>query len=135
MRGGAFLDTNLLVHAALQPGARSDRARELLAEGGVISAQVLNGFADVARRELRKPWPEVAQALGAVRALCRPPLPITLATHEAALGIAGRLGCPIYDSLIIAPALEAGCVPLFPEDVQDGQVIGGGLTIRNPFSP
>ncbi len=92
MRGGVFFDTNLLVYAALQPDRRSERARTLLARGGTVSVQVLNEFANVARRELRRPWPEVTQALSDTRALCRPPLPIGLATHEAALGIAGRLG-------------------------------------------
>ena len=62
-----------------------------------------------------------------------PPLPITLATHEAALGIAARFGYRIYDSLIIASALEAACATLYSEDMQDGQVIEGRLTIRNPF--
>jgi predicted nucleic acid-binding protein len=133
VKGPAFFDTNLLIYAALQPDARSDRARALLAQGGAISVQVLNEFANVARRKLRKPWPEVARALDAVRALCQPPLPITLATHEAALGIADRLGYRLYDSLIIASALEARCAILFSKDLQDGQVVEGRLTIRNPF--
>ena len=135
MKGGAFLDTNLLVYAALQPDARSDRARALLAEGATISVQVLNEFANVARHKPRKPWPEVTQALASIRALCAPPLPVPLATHEAALGIAVRLGYRLYDSLIIASALEAGCATLYSEDLQDGQVIDGRLTIRNPFKP
>jgi predicted nucleic acid-binding protein len=54
---------------------------------------------------------------------------------EAALGIAARTGYQFYDALIIAAALEAGCTTLFSEDLQDGQVINGGLTIRNPFEP
>jgi predicted nucleic acid-binding protein len=135
MRGAAFLDNNLLVHAALRPDARSDRACALLAEGGVVSVQVLNEFANVARRKLRRPWPEVRRALADIRALCPPPLPITLAAHEAALGIAGRLGCSIYDSLVVASALEANCATLFSEDMRDGQVIEGKLTIRDPFKP
>ena len=135
MRGGAFFDTNLLVHAALQPDPRSERARGLLARGGAVSVQVLNEFANVAGRKLRRPWPEVAQALSDIRALCPPPLPITLATHEAALGIAGRLGYGFYDSLTIASALEAGCATLYSEDMQDGQAIEGALTIRDPFAP
>lgn len=135
MRDVAFFDTNLLVYAALQPDPRSERARGLLARGGTVSVQVLNEFANVARRKLRKPWTEVAQALSDIRAFCPPPLPITLATHEAALGIAGRLGYGFYDSLVIASALEAGCVRLYSEDMQDGQVIEGTLTIRNPFAP
>lgn len=97
--------------------------------------QVLTEFANVARRKLRKPWPEVARALSVIRALCSPPLPVTLATHEAALGIAGRLGYGFHDSLVIASALEAGCVRRRSEDMQGGQVVEGRLTIRNPFAP
>ncbi len=55
----AFLDSNILVYAALQQDWRSETARELLAASGVISVQVLNEFANVARRKLRQPWPEV----------------------------------------------------------------------------
>ncbi len=99
----------------------------------MISVQVLNEFVNVAHRKLRRPWPEIAMAVSAIRDLCPPPAPITLATHEAALGVANRAGYQFYDALIIAAALEAGCGTLFSEDLQDGQVIEGSLTIRNPF--
>ena len=88
----AFLDSDILVYAALQPDWRSETARELLAAGGVISVQVLNEFANVARRKLRRPWPEIRQALADIRLLCPPPLPLTAATHEAALAMAVRHG-------------------------------------------
>ena len=88
----------------------------------------------VARRKLRRPWPEIHQALAAIRACCPPPRPLTLATHEAALGLAERYGFQVYDALIVAAALEAGCGTLFSEDMQDGQLIEGRLTIRNPFA-
>ena len=78
---------------------------------------------------------DVRRALAGIRAFCPQPLPITAATHEAALGIAERLGYQVYDSLIIASALEAGCATLYSEDMQDGQVVEGRLTIRNPFTP
>lgn len=130
-----FLDTHVLVYAALQPDPRSDAARALLRGGGMISVQVLNEFAHVARRKLRRPWPEVRHALAAVRALCRAPLPLTTATHEAALGLAEQTGYAFYDALILAAALEAGCETVLTEDMRDGQVIDGRLTIRNPFRP
>ena len=130
-----FLDTNVLVYAALQPDPRSDAACALLRGGGVVSVQVLNEFANVARRKLRRPWPEVRRALAAVRALCPAPWPITTATHEAALALAERTGYALYDALVLASALEAGCDILCSEDMQDGQVIDGSLTIRNPFRP
>jgi predicted nucleic acid-binding protein len=129
-----FLDSNVLIYAALQPDARSDAARALLAQRGTISVQVLNEFANVAHRKLHRSWAEIAQALAAIRVLCQPPLPITVAMHEAALGIAARTGYQFYDALIIGSALDAGCTTLFSEDLQDGQVIGGRLTIRNPFA-
>jgi len=59
-------------------------------------------FATVARRKLRLSWTEAIEALDAVRALCPPPRPLTLATHEAAPRIADRLGYRVYDSLISA---------------------------------
>ena len=87
-----FLDTNILLYAALQPDPRSETARGLLARGGLVSVQVLNEFTAVARRKLRRPWPEVMQALAAIRTLCPAPRPLTVATHEAAVGLAERLG-------------------------------------------
>jgi hypothetical protein len=48
--------------------------------------------------------------------------------------LAERLGLSIYDGTIMASALLSGCATLYPEDLQDGQVIDGQLTIRNPFS-
>jgi predicted nucleic acid-binding protein len=38
-----------------------------------------------------------------------------------------------WDSLILAAALESGCIWLYSEDLQDGQQIENTLTIRNPF--
>lgn len=133
MSRGVFLDSNVLVYAALQPDRRTAVAKDLLAQGGTISVQVLNEFANVARRKLRRPWPEIARALADIRAVCPAPLPLTVATHEAALALATRHGFAFYDALIVAAALEAGCATLLSEDMQDGQVIEGRLTIRNPF--
>jgi len=129
----AFLDSNILVYAALQPDWRSETAREMMAAGGVISVQVLNEFANVAWRKLRRSWPEIRQALADIRLLFPPPLPLTAATHEAALAMAARHGFSFYDALIVASALEAGCTTLLSEDMQDGLVVEGRLTLRNPF--
>ena len=128
-----FLDTNVLLYASLHPDPRSEAARALLARRGTISVQVLNEFASVAARKLHRTWPEITRAFAAIRVLCAPPRPLTLATHEAGIVIAGRTGYRLYDALIIAAALEAGCDALFSEDLHDGQVIDGRLTIHNPF--
>jgi predicted nucleic acid-binding protein len=113
---------------------RTAKAEELLASGGVLSVQVLNEFVSVARRKILMSWIDVTEALDAFRILCPSPLPITVETHEAALRIAGTHGHNIYDALVIAAALEAGCATLYSEDFQDGQTFDGQLTIRNPFA-
>jgi predicted nucleic acid-binding protein len=133
MSGRTFFDTNVLVYAVSRDDKRADRAEALLSEGGVVSVQVLNEFAAVAHRKLGMSWPEVIDALTTFRKLCAPPVPVTLETHEAALRITVQYGYGIYDGLILAAALAAGCTTLLSEDMQDGQVIDSKLTIRNPF--
>ncbi len=134
MNGRGFLDTNVLIYSTLTSDPRSNVARDLLSRRNIISVQVLNEFASVARRKLHRAWPDVVRALTAIRALCPTPHPITVAAHESALAIASRRGYQLYDALIIATALEAGCATLYSEDLQDGQIIDRRLTIRNPFA-
>jgi predicted nucleic acid-binding protein len=134
MRVEAFFDTNVLIYAVALDDPRNTQAEELLASGGTISVQILNEFVSVARRKLLMPWRNVMRTLDAFRVLCPSPLPVTIEMHEAALKIAEKHGYGIYDALVIAAALEAGCSILYSEDFQDGQTIDGKLTIRNPFA-
>jgi predicted nucleic acid-binding protein len=122
----------VLIYAFAKDDPRAKIAEGLLARGGTIGVQNLNEFVNVAVRKLAMPWKEVVQALGVIRVLCPSPVPLTLRTHDAALRISGRYGYHIYDSLVIAAALEAGCGTLYSEDMKDGQVIED-LTLRNPF--
>lgn len=133
MPGKCFFDTNVLIYAISQNDPRGPRAEALLAAGGVVGVQVLNEFVSVARRKMRMPWKDVTEALDAIRVLCPSPVPITISTHETALKIAAVHGYEIYDALVVAAALESDCATLYSEDLQDGQVIDGKLTIRNPF--
>lgn len=129
-----FLDTNILLYAIGQDDVRTPVAEALLEQDGIISVQVLNELASVAHRKLKMSWRQVTSVLGALRVLCPRVVPITAETHDAAFRLAVRHGFSIYDALIVAAALEAGCRTLYSEDLQSGQVIGGRLTIRNPFA-
>ena len=126
-----FFDTNILVYAQ-QNGAKAEKARALLAAGGVLSVQVLNEFAAVARRKLGKEWDEIGEAIEDALALVDPPLPLTTALHAMAREIARDHGFRFYDALILAAALDAGCDTLFSEDLQDGRAFGA-LRVVNPF--
>lgn len=134
MPGKAFLDTNILVYTIAENDPRAARAEELLEAGGVVSVQVLNEFVSVARRKMRMPCKDVSEALDAIRVLCPSPVPVSISTHQSALQIAESHRYEIYDALVVAAALEAGCTTLYSEDLQDGQVIDGRLTVRNPFA-
>jgi predicted nucleic acid-binding protein len=133
MSGKAFFDTNILVYVVGQKDERTDTAEALLAGGGIISVQVLNELANVSRKKLRMSWEEIDEALAAVRVLCPSPMPLTSDTHDAGRRIAAKYGYGMFDGSIAASALEAECDTLYSEDLQDGQVIEGRLTIRNPF--
>ena len=132
MPAKVFFDTNVLIYAVAENDPRSAQAEELLASGGVLSVQVLNEFAAVARRKLKMPWHDVRDALSSVRTLCEAPAALSVETHEAALEIAEQYGYHIYDALILAAALDANCDTLYTEDMQTGQRVGA-ITIRNPF--
>ena len=128
----AFLDTNLLVYAQ-GTDAKSEIARQVILEGGVISVQVLNEFTNVLRRKFSLSWDEITEALEDVNTALDTVRPIDVETHSAAVELAREHGFSFYDALIIAAALQAGCDQLLTEDLQAGRRIEG-LAIVNPFS-
>ncbi len=132
MKALAFFDTNVLLYLLSADTAKADRAEALLAEGGHVSVQVLNEFAAVATRKLGLQWREVRDVLGAVRAVCSVES-LTPDIHDRAIGIAERYQLHIYDALILATALLAGCDRVYSEDLQAGQRIEKRLRIISPF--
>jgi predicted nucleic acid-binding protein len=126
-----FIDTNVLLYLLSGDAARADRASAEVQEGGVVSVQVLNEFADVALRKLRLTASETREVLGAVRAACDC-VALTVETHDAGLEIARRHRIHVYDAMIIASAQLAGCRTLLTEDLNDGQRFGA-VVVRNPF--
>jgi predicted nucleic acid-binding protein len=128
----ASLDSNVIIYLAEGDSRKRLRSKALVAEGGWISAQVMNEVAAVARRKLRLAWPAVHELLALVRSLLTVE-PLTLATHEQALFVAERYRLDVYDAAVVASALLAGCDTLWSEDMHHGLVVEGSLTIRNPY--
>jgi len=129
---GELLDSNILVYA-FTTDSRARAAQALLERGCFVSVQGLNEFTNVARRKLGMSWEEVRVALDAMRTVCRGVLPIDTETHEEGLRVAERYGYPIFDALVVATALRAGCDILHTEDMHDGMLIDERLRIANPF--
>ena len=133
MNAEVFFDTNVLLYLLSDDPAKAGRAEALLAEGGTISVQVLNEFASVCRRKLGLELREVQEFVETFRAVCAV-VPVDLPLHEDGVALAYRHKIAVYDGLIVAAALRAGCRTLFTEDLRHGERVEG-LVIVNPFTP
>ncbi len=127
-----FIDTNVLVYLASGHKAKADRAERILKEGGIISVQVLNEFASVARRKLGMTWSETNIFLSTFREVLTV-VPVTEEIHEAGLTLAERYQLAVYDGMIVAAAVDTGCDVVLSEDMKHDLVVDGRLTIVNPF--
>ena len=97
-----------------------------------VGVQVFNELCNVALRR-KLDWPKTRELLATMEMLCVDVVPLTLDVHKRGLGIRDKYQLQIFDSMMLAAALEAGCNTFYSEDMQDGQVIEHTLTIKNPF--
>jgi len=127
-----FLDTNVLLYLLSGDDSKADRAEGELNAGGVVSVQVLNEFASVTSRKLKMSIAEIREMLATIRAICKV-VPVSEGTHDLGLQVAEQYGLSIYDAMIVASAVLAGCKTIVSEDMQDGQIVQGRLRVWNPF--
>ena len=130
---GPFLDSNILVYA-YSDDSRSAVAQSICERPHTLSVQTLNEFANVARRKLRHNWDEITENLTAIVDLAETIVPLSVDLHQTGIALADRYKLQVYDGMILAAAIEAGCETLYSEDMQHGMVIEDHLTIRNPFA-
>ncbi len=128
----SFIDSNVILYVASADARKAAAAEQVLAQGGIVSVQVLNEIAHIARRKMGMTWAEVRAFLDPVRRLCSV-TPLDAATHDCGLRIAERYSISLFDSMIVAAALLADCSTLYSEVMQDGLLIEAQLRIINPF--
>ena len=126
-----FIDSNVVLYLFSSDTLKADRAESLLQSGGLISVQVLNEVASVCLRKLKMTWEDVDAVLETLKSTCEV-LPVTLASHEKAVGLAERFQISFYDANIAATAILCGADTLFSEDLQNGMSMDS-LTVVNPF--
>ncbi|MGL4279012.1 MAG: PIN domain-containing protein [Albidovulum sp.] len=127
-----FADTNIILYL-LDDGPKADRAEAILGQGPRISVQVLNEALVNCRRKAGLSWEETGAFLTGIQSLC-PVEDLTPETHQIGRALAERYGFAVYDAMIVASALIAGCTTLWTEDMQDGLVVEDRLRITNPFA-
>mgnify|MGYP000157626604 CR=1 FL=1 len=134
-----FLNTNVIVYSFddSQP-EKKERALVLIGEAlqnglGIVSAQVIQEFLNVATRRFKVPLTTEDCQLY-LRTVLGPLCQVypDQALYEASLELQQETGYSFYDALILAGALRGGCEMLYSEDLQDGRQVRG-LRIVNPF--
>lgn len=129
-----FIDTNIVIYSLSQNTAKQDVAIALLAQSPVTSVQVLSETSNVMRRKLGFDIPSVKAVINRIALECSRVQPLSMSTLRYGLELSERYGFSHYDSLIVASALEGGCIELYSEDMHDGLIVDQQLTIVNPFS-
>ena len=133
MLASPFLDSNILIYA-YGDDPKTKRAQSICSRPHVISVQSLNEFASVMHRKMRYDWDRIRPCLVSILDLAEQVLPLTVETHKIGIALAERYKLQVYDGMVLAAALEAGCDKLYSEDMQNGMIIEDSLTIRNPFA-
>jgi len=127
------LDTNILIyfHSNDEPD-KQKIAINLFSLYPVISTQVLSEYLNVVKNKLKLPKDEIMDVCMQNIEMCILQ-PVSFATLKYARDLLDRYDFQLFDSIIVASALEAGCHILYSEDMQHNMKIDRKLTIINPF--
>ncbi len=127
------LDTNIIIysHGSDVPGKQA-KARELLNGAPVISSQVISEYLNVMRRLFKMNKKDLMNTCSLWLENCYVQ-PVVFCTIDLARRLIDKYDFQMFDSIVVASALEAKCDILYSEDMQHNQVIDGMLKILNPF--
>jgi predicted nucleic acid-binding protein len=128
-----FLDSNILVYVYSEDEVeKREKSRSLYGDTATISTQVLNEVANVFLLKFRIAPDDVARKIRELSQGCKISV-VDFETVMSAIRLHREYGYSYFDSLMLASALREECSTIYTEDMQNGQVIDGTLTIVNPF--
>jgi predicted nucleic acid-binding protein len=134
---GDFVDSNVWLYAFIQGGdpGKSNRATQLVQSiQPIVSTQVINEVSVNLLRKAAFTELQVQQLIDSFYAKYRV-LDVQKSTLLRASDLRSRFSLSFWDGLIVAAARESGCDVLYSEDLSNGLVIDGALTVTNPFVP
>ena len=126
------LDTNILIYLEGNDVSKRETAEILLSYDPVIPAQVISEFINVIRR-LRNisKYQLIAETANLFHHCLIAPL--EQSTLDLAKILIEKYDFQIFDSIVVASALETNCVTLYSEDMQHNLTVNQQLKIINPF--
>ena len=136
MNDKMFIDTNIWVYAKIDGNDSIKHKKAIsflrnLPNQIVISTQVINEYYSALSKNRIKDidiQTSIEQILPNVNVQA-----ISIATIKKSWDVKLKYNFSVYDSLIIASALEADCKILYTEDLQHNQLIENKLRVVNPF--
>jgi predicted nucleic acid-binding protein len=137
MTAKVFLDTNVLVYAAIGSGKddpkRVRSLRLIESEEFGTSAQVLQEFFVTVVKKAARPLAAEAALEWIEQFTAFPCYPIDHRLVRIAIEQAARFRISYWDAAILSAARALGCRVVYSEDLNDGQLYGD-LRVVNPFT-
>jgi len=135
MKDKVFLDTNILIYSQRSDDLAKGSVSQKLIQNGefAVSTQSFNELCNVLIKKHKIDADKIFEVIYVISELAQEVFIVNENTIQNALKVHKKYKYGYYDSLIIASALECECSRLLSEDMNDGQVIDGRLTIINPF--
>lgn len=133
INGFPAVDTNVLLYSLDEsyPGKQTISER-LLGRRPVISTQNLSELLNVLTKRWKYSKQKAIQTTNTLLATCRY-IPTERGTIQHAFDLVHHYDFQLFDSLVVAAALEAGCTRLYSEDMQHGLLVENQLQVLNPF--
>jgi predicted nucleic acid-binding protein len=127
------LDTNVLIYNHGTDGdAKQLIADSLLDNAPVISTQVISEYLNVIKRISKMNKVDLLKMCAEWLEDCQIQS-VSLSTINLAHHLVQKYDFQLFDSIIVASALEAECDILYSEDLHHGLIVEDKLTILNPF--
>ncbi|MCL2074223.1 MAG: PIN domain-containing protein [Marinilabiliaceae bacterium] len=126
------LDTNILIHLEGNDVSKRKIAETLLSCDPIIPAQVVMEFINVTRRLRKIPKNQLIDEAVALFRHCWI-APIVQSTLDLAKNLIDKYDFQIFDSIVVASSVEAGCNILYSEDMKHNLLVMKQLKIINPY--
>lgn len=133
MNDHVAVDTNILLYSIdLDSPEKMQRSINLVENKPAICSQNLSEFINVLLRRWKYPKDKIHLIVKEILNACLLN-PTTNETYHRGFDLVSKYNFQIFDAIIVASALEAGCSILYTEDMQHDLIVENQLRITNPF--
>ena len=127
------IDTNILLYSIDKDDSRKlNIAVKLIENNPTIFSQNISEFMNVLLNKWKYPKAQLGLIVSEILDSCLLMSTSTRA-YKNSFELIKKYDFQVFDSIIIASALEAGCTILYSEDMHNGLIIENQLEIINPF--